>query len=105
MLSSRGSSQARDRTWVSGIQVDSLPSEPPRKPLNTEVGSLSLLQGNFLTQELNLGLLQCCWILYQLSYQGNLGFPDSCLPSLPLSFEATTLSCFPRLSTRWTTTQ
>ena len=35
------------------LQVDSLPSEPPGKPKNTEVGSLSLLQGIFLTQESN----------------------------------------------------
>ena len=38
---------------------------------NTGVGSLSLLQGIFLTQELNQGLLNCRWILYQLSYQGS----------------------------------
>ena len=29
------------------LLVDSLPSELPRKPMNTEVGSLSLLQGIF----------------------------------------------------------
>ena len=34
--------------------------------------SLSLLQGIFPTQELNWGLLNCQWILYQLSYQGSL---------------------------------
>ena len=39
-------------------------------PKNTGVGSLSLLQGNFLTQELNRGLLHYTWILYQLSYLG-----------------------------------
>ena len=38
---------------------------------DTGVGSLSLLQGIFLTQESNQGLLQCRWILYQLSYQGS----------------------------------
>ena len=54
------------------LQADSLPSEPPGKPKNTGVGSLSLLQGNFLTRELNQGLLHCGWILYQLSYQGSL---------------------------------
>ena len=32
---------------------DSLPTESPGKSKNTGVGSLSLLQGNFLTQELN----------------------------------------------------
>ena len=50
------------------LQVDYVPSESPGKPKNTEVGSLSLLQGNFLTQELNWGLLHCRRILYQLSY-------------------------------------
>ena len=39
------------------LQADSLPSEPPEKPKNTGVGSLSLLQGNFLTQESKGGLL------------------------------------------------
>ena len=51
------------------LQVDSLPSEPPGKPKNTEVVSLSLLQGIFQNQESNWGLLHCRWILYQLSYQ------------------------------------
>ena len=37
---------------------------------NTEVGSLSLLQGIFPTYGLNPGLPHCRWILYQLSYQG-----------------------------------
>ena len=36
------------------LQTDSLPAEPQGKPKNTGVGSLSLLQGIFLTQELNL---------------------------------------------------
>ena len=36
---------------------------------NTGVGSLSLLQQVFPTQELNQGLLHCRRILYQLSYQ------------------------------------
>ena len=35
------------------------------------MGRLSLLQGIFLTQESNRGLLHCRWILYQLSYQGS----------------------------------
>ena len=53
------------------LQVDSLPSEPPGKPRSTRVGSLSLLQGIFPSQELNWGLLHCRWILYQLSYQNS----------------------------------
>ena len=52
------------------LQVDSLLSESG-KPKNTGMGSLSLLQGTFLTQELNQGLLHCRQILCQLSYQGN----------------------------------
>ena len=53
------------------LQADSLPVEPQGKPKNTEVGSLSLLQWIFLTQESNRGLLHCRQILYQLSYQGS----------------------------------
>ena len=53
------------------LQVDSLPAEPQRKPKNTRVGSLSLLQWIFPTQKLNQGLLHCRWILYQLNYQGS----------------------------------
>ena len=36
------------------------------------MGSLSLLQQIFMTQELNRGLLYGRWIPYQLSYQGSL---------------------------------
>ena len=44
------------------LQADSLLSEPPRKPKDTGVGSLSLLQGNFLTQELNIaGIFFTSW--------------------------------------------
>ena len=62
-------------------QANSLLYEPPGKPKNTGVGSLSLLQGIFATQELNQGLLHCRQILYQLSYQGSpsgivCGFPN-----------------------------
>ena len=53
------------------LQAYSSPAEPLGKPRNTGVGSLSLLQGIFLTQESNQGLLHCRWILYQLSYQGS----------------------------------
>ena len=53
------------------LQADFLPAEPQGKPCNTGVGSLSLLQRIFLTQELNWGLLHCRLILYQLSYLGS----------------------------------
>ena len=53
------------------FQVDFSQAEPSGKPKNTGVGSLSLFQWIFLTQELNWGLLHCRWIFYQLSYQGS----------------------------------
>ena len=52
------------------LQLDSLPAEPHGKPKNTGVGSLSLLQWIFATQESNQGLLHCRWILYQLRLPG-----------------------------------
>ena len=48
----------------------SVHGDPPGK--NTGVGSLSLLQRIFPTQESIQGLLHCGRILYQLSYQGSL---------------------------------
>ena len=65
------------------LQVDFLPAEPQGKPKNTSVGSLTLLQQIFLTQELNRGLLLCRWILYQLSYrEAHLGVRDAYLSSI-----------------------
>ena len=52
---SRGSSQPRDQTQVSCIEVDSSPAEPQGKPKNTAVGSLPLLQGIFPPQVQFLG--------------------------------------------------
>ena len=67
------------------LQADSLPAEPQRKPRNAGVGSLSLLQRIFPTQELNRGLLHCRQILYQLSYQGRPGSPQT-WPHFPFTF-------------------
>ena len=53
------------------LQLDSLLSEPPGKPKNIGMGSLSFLQGNFPTQKLNQGLLHCRWTLYWLTYLGS----------------------------------
>ena len=64
---SSGSSQP----MYPALKAESLPSELPGNPKNTGVGSLSLLQRSFLTQELNWGLLHCRWILHQLSYHGS----------------------------------
>ena len=81
---SRGSSQPRDPRSPP-LQADSLPAEPPGKSKNTGVGSLSLLQRTFPTQESNQGLLHCGQILYQLSYQG-LGLCQFCHLRLALIF-------------------
>ena len=61
------------------LHADTLPSEPPGKPQNTGMGSLSLCQGIFPTQESNQGFLHCRQILHQLSYQRSPQRHDSCL--------------------------
>ena len=62
--SSRESSQPRIESRSPTLQVGSLPSEPPGKPKNVGVCSLSLLQESFLTQELNQCLLHRLALLY-----------------------------------------
>ena len=57
------------------MPADSLSAEPQGMPKNNRVGSLSLLQKIFPTQEFNRGLLDCSRILYQLSYQER---PSAC---------------------------
>ena len=59
MPSSRGLPNPGIKPRSPAMQVDSLPSELPRKPKNTGMGSLSILQGNFPTQESNWGHLHC----------------------------------------------
>ena len=71
------------------LRADSLLSEPPGKPKNTGVGSLSLLQGIFPIQKSNRGLLPCRWILGQLSYEGS---PQNCYIKWVYSY---TLALFP----------
>ena len=56
---SRGSSQPRNWTRSLALWADSLPAELQGKPNNSAVGSLSLLQRIFYTQESNRGLLHC----------------------------------------------
>ena len=68
---SRGSSHPRDWTQASRIAGRFFTSWATREPKNTGVGIVSLLQGIFLTQESNRGLLHCRWILYHLSHQGS----------------------------------
>ena len=104
MPSSKGSSQPSSPA----LQTDSLPSEPPGKPKNTEEGNLSFLQGIFPTQESNWGLLHCMQILYQLSYQGSprilecVAYPISRGSSPPRN--RTGVSCFAgEFFTSWAT--
>ena len=73
---------------------------------NTGVGSLSLLQGIFLTQGLNPGLPHCRWILYQLSHKGSpkilewIAYPFSSGSSRPR--DRTRVSCIAGgLFTNW----
>ena len=77
----RGSSWPRDQTCVSCVFYIAggfSTTESLGKPKDTGVGSLSLPQGIFQTQESNQGLLHCRWILYELSYQGNSKGSESC---------------------------
>ena len=73
---------------------------------NTEVGSLSLLQGIFPTQGLNPDLSHCRWILYQLSHKGSprilgwVAYPFSSRSSWPRN--RTRASCIAgRFFTNW----
>ena len=66
-----GSSQPGIEPRSPALQADSLSAEPQGKLKKTGVGSLCLLQGIFMTQESNWGLLNCRLVLYQLSYQGS----------------------------------
>ena len=86
MPSSRGSSQLRDQTQVSCLAGRLFTIRATRKPKNTGMGSLSLLQVIFPIQESNQGLLCCRQILYQLSYQGN--------PNLHINIRNLILCCY-----------
>ena len=68
---SRGSFQPRNQTQISHIAGGFFTSWAMREPRNTGVGSFSLLQGIFLTQESNQDLLHCRQILYLLNYLGS----------------------------------
>ena len=63
---SGGSFQPRDRTQVSHLAGRFFTSLAIRNPKNTGVGSLSLLQRIFPTQESKQGLLHCKWIASSL---------------------------------------
>ena len=91
MPSSRGSSNPRDWTLVFHIAGGLFTLWATRKPKNTGVGSLFLLQGIFPTQLLNQGLLHCRRILYQLkvhflhTYFFNILFPYRLLQDIEYS--------------------
>ena len=70
---SESSSVVSDSLWPRGLYS---PWNPPGQ--NTGVGSLSLLQGIFLTQGSKPGVLHCRWILYPLSHKGSLIFHVCC---------------------------
>ena len=65
-----------DSLWPLGLQHTRLlcPWDFPGE--NTGVGSHSLVQGIFLTQGSNPGLLHCRQILYHLSHQGSPGMAN-----------------------------
>ena len=65
-----------DSLWPLGLQHTRLlcPWDFPGE--NTGVDSHSLVQGIFLTQGSNLGLLHCRQILYHLSHQGSRGMAN-----------------------------
>ena len=63
---SESQSVVSDSLWPHGLH--SSWNSPDQ---NTGVGSLSLFQVIFPTQELNPGLPHCRWILYQLSHRGS----------------------------------
>ena len=75
------------------LQADSSPTEPLGKPMSTGVGSLSLLQGIFPTQESNQGLLHCRRILSQVSYQEALTFSIEPQKWFPRHFKKTCQLC------------
>ena len=81
--------QGISRPKSPALQVDSLPAQPQGKPKNTGVGSLSLLQQIFLTEESNR-LLHFRQILYQLSVSISLlweqqrpGLATHSIPGMP----------------------
>ena len=60
-----------DSLWSRELQSTRLLLSMGFSRKNTRVGSHSLLQGSFLTQESNLDLLHYRQILYHLSHQGS----------------------------------
>ena len=100
---SESHSAMSDSLWPYGLYS---PWNSPGQ--NTEMGSLSLLQGIFPTQRLNPHLPHCWWILYQLRRQGSprilelVAYPFSSGSSWPRN--RTGVSCIAReFFTSWGT--
>ena len=83
--SSRGSSQPGDPIQISWIAGGFFTVWTTRETHEYWSGSLSFLQGNFLTQESNRGLLNCRQILYQLRSPSNLFFFVYIFKNIPRS--------------------
>ena len=71
--------QARILEWVA-FPFSRGSSQPRNRIQNTGVGSLSLLQGIFPTQESNPRFPHCRQILYQLSHEGSPRILDRVFP-------------------------
>ena len=96
----RGFSKPKDLIQICNpeLQLDSLLFEPPGKPKNTRVGSLSLLQRIFPVKELNWGLLQ----LQEDSLPAELpGKPQITYMVLQIYFLFSFFLCFARPQGLW----
>ena len=93
-LFSRGSSHQGIKPRSPTLQEDSLSAELQGKPKNTGVGSLSLLQMTFLTQESNEGFLNCRQIFLPMSYQRSSG-PGKLAHFTAIQWSATAFSLRP----------
>ena len=89
-VAKNGESKSESHSVMSdSLQPHGLDSPWNSPGQNTGVGSLSLLQGIFPTQELNPGLPHCGQILYKLGHKGSprvlewVAYPFSCRSSQP----------------------
>ena len=69
--------------WPHGLQPTGLLCPPDSPGKNTGVGCRFLLQGIFLTQGSNPGLLHCRQILHRLSHQGSPLISYGCCNEVP----------------------
>ena len=85
--------------WLHGLYLARLLYPWDFSGKNTGVGCHFLLQGIFLTQGLNSGLLHCRQILYQLSLQGSPFSTWECMyVNLNLPIHPTPLSSHPMIT-------